>query len=332
MDGLRVDAVASMLYLDYCRTDFTPNREGGNVRLEAVEFFRKLNRAAFAELPSVLMIAEESTAFPKVTAPGEYGGLGFLLKWNMGWMNDILRFMKLDPLFRKGSHNQMTFSLSYAFAENYILPLSHDEVVHLKKSVLGKMPGSYDDRFANARLLYGFMMAHPGKKLNFMGNEFGQFTEWDEKKELDWMVLDFEKHRMLQTYLSELNSFYRGCRALWDRENSASCFSWISADDRDNGVIAFRRIAENGDELIAVLNFCPVLRKNYRIGLPRNGIYRAVFSSDRRRFGGTGERLPSVLAEEIPLHGLSFSGSFTVPPLSATYYKLVLKKQKEASL
>ncbi|MBR6259091.1 MAG: 1,4-alpha-glucan branching protein GlgB, partial [Oscillospiraceae bacterium] len=320
-DGIRVDAVASMLYLDYARTEFKPNRYGGNYNLEAIDFLRKLNRAAFAADPSLLMIAEESTAFPMVTKPGEDGGLGFNFKWNMGWMNDMLGYMSADPLFRKGCHNQLTFSLTYAFSENFILPLSHDEVVHGKRSLLDKMPGEYREKFANLRVFLGFMAAHPGKKLNFMGSEFGQFIEWDYHKELDWFLLDYEAHRQMQTFVKELNNFYLENPAFWDNESGWQGFSWISADDCSNSVVAFRRIAKDGGEIIGIFNFCPVLRRAYRLGLPAPGVYHPVFSSDRKRYGGGSVRLPAVKAAPEPMHGLPCQGKFTLPPLSAVFYR-----------
>ena len=325
IDGIRVDAVASMLYLDYARTEYTPNRFGGNYNLEAIEFFRKLNRAAFAADGAALMIADESTAFPMVTKPGEVGGLGFNFKWNMGWMNDMLHYMSTDPLFRKGIHNEMTFSLTYAFSENFILPLSHDEVVHGKRSLLDKMPGVYEDKFANLRVLLAYMIAHPGKKLNFMGSEFGQFIEWDYHKELDWFLLDYEAHHNTQTYVRELNRFYLENPEFWENESGWDGFCWISADDRDNSVAAFRRIAKDGSEIIAIFNFCPVLRQNYWIGLPEEGRYHPIFSSDRKRYGGGSVRLPVVRAKKEPMHGLPLSGKFTLPPLSAIFYRLEKK-------
>ena len=321
-DGIRVDAVASMLYLDYARTEFTPNRYGGNYNLEAIDFLRKLNEKAFSACPGVMMIAEESTAFPMITKPGYDGGLGFNFKWNMGWMNDILDYMETDPLFRKGKHNNLTFSLTYAFSENFILPFSHDEVVHGKKSMVDKMPGSYEEKFANLRVLLAYMASHPGKKLNFMGNEFAQFIEWDYQKGLDWFLTDYDAHRMTQDFVRELNRFYLDQSAFWDNEGGWEGFSWISADDRDNGVIAFRRISRSGDEVVCVLNFCPVLRTSYRLGLPEKGAYKAVFSTHRKRFGGSQMRLGPVYAKEIPMHGYPYSGVFTVPPLSATFYKI----------
>ncbi len=322
VDGIRVDAVASMLYLDYGRSVYKPNVFGGNYNLEAIEFFKKLNKAAFTESPGVMMIAEESTAFPNVTKPDYCGGLGFNFKWNMGWMNDMLRYMKEDPLFRKDHHNELTFSLTYAFSENYILPLSHDEVVHCKGSLIGKMPGEYYQKFANLRLLYGYMMAHPGKKMVFMGGELAQFAEWDFSKGLDWFLLDYDSHRMLKTYVCELNHFYREHHEFWDNEQGWDGFKWISLEDRDNSVVAFRRIAKNGDEVICVFNFTPVTREHYRIGFPEKGVYDVLLSSDFGKYWGTTTPLYPVETEEIPMHGLQYSGELTVPPLSATFYKI----------
>ncbi len=327
IDGLRVDAVASMLYLNYCRDDFTPNRDGGTWDLDAIAFFRKLNVTAFRHDPSALMIAEESTAFPMITKPPEMGGLGFNYKWNMGWMNDILAYMETDPLFRKGRHNDLTFSSMYAFAENYILPLSHDEVVHLKKAIIEKMPGSYEDKFRQTRLLYGYMFAHPGGNLNFMGGEFGQFTEWCEKRELDWSCLSYPLHRSLQDFCRELNLFYRKTKPLWENDPSPSSFCWISADDRDNGVIAFRRIDKKGKEIICIFNFCPVMRENYRIGLPEEGVYRPIFTSNDDFYSGVG-KLKRVKSENIPFHNLPHSGTFLIPPFSANFYRKISPRKK----
>jgi 1,4-alpha-glucan branching enzyme len=321
VDGIRVDAVSSMLYLDFGRREYRPNRYGGKENLEAIAFLRKLNRAIFAARRNAIPCAEESTAFPLVTKPDYDGGLGFLFKWNMGWMNDMLRYMALDPLWRKGSHELLTFSMTYAFSENYILPLSHDEVVYEKKSLIEKMPGSYDDKFANLRTFFGFMMGHPGKKLSFMGNEIAQFAEWDYKSQINWQLLDYERHRQMQTYVRDLNRFYLENSPLWNNDGDWNGFRWISPDDRDNSVVAFRRIDRRGRELIVVCNFCPVERQNYRIGLPRAGVYEAVFQSDAEQYGGRGTPLPTVVAEKIPMHGLPFSGSLTLAPLSVAFYK-----------
>ena len=325
VDGIRVDAVASMLYLDYGRKHYKPNRFGGNQNLEAIDFLRCLNEKAFAADPQVMMIAEESTAFPMVTKPPFDGGLGFNFKWNMGWMNDILSYMSTDPLFRKGRHNELTFSLTYAFSENFILPFSHDEVVHGKCSMIGKMPGEYDDKFANLRTLAAYKMAHPGKKLTFMGNEFAQFIEWDFTKRLDWFLLDYEAHARFQAFERDLNRFYLSEPALWQRDFTWEGFRWISADDRDQSVIAFLRFGEGGEALLVIVNFCPVLRRDYRLGMPEGTVATPVFSGDRKRYGGTGTRLRSVKATGAPMHSFEASGKFTVPPLSATFYRL--KKQ-----
>ncbi|MCQ2420333.1 MAG: 1,4-alpha-glucan branching protein GlgB [Clostridia bacterium] len=320
VDGIRVDAVASMLYLDYNRTEYKPNRFGGRENLEAIEFLRQLNSAAFRTNPAVMMIAEESTTFPLITKPDYDGGLGFLFKWNMGWMNDMLKYMALDPLFRKGDHNALTFSMTYAFSENFVLPLSHDEVVYGKRSLISKMPGSYEDQFNNLRAFFAFQMAHPGKKLNFMGSEFAQFSEWDYKNGLDWLLLDYEKHRQMQAFVRELNRFYLKTKALWENDSDWDGFRWLSCDDCDNSIVAFRRIDRRGRELIAVCNFCPVLRENYELPLPRAGWYVPVFNTDDKAFGGYGFEAKTVHAGRKKWGQYSHAGRFTVPPMSVTYY------------
>lgn len=322
VDGIRVDAVASMLYLDYGRRDgaWRPNEHGGNINLEAVKFLQDMSAAAFDFNPSALIIAEESTAFPMVTKPGYDGGLGFNFKWNMGWMHDMLDYMSTDPLFRKGLHNNITFSLTYAFSENFILPLSHDEVVHGKCSLLNKMPGTYEEKFQNLRAFYGYMMTHPGKKLVFMGGEFGQFIEWDFTKELDWFLLEYDMHRQLQDYVRDLNHFYLTHPALWQNDTDWHGFQWIACDDNSQSVISFRRIDAKGNEVVVVCNFCPVLREHYCIGAAKAGTYIPVLSSDDVKYGGTGTQLNPVKAKAKPMHGLKYSIELTLPPLSTVYY------------
>ncbi len=322
IDGIRVDAVASMLYLDYgrCGGQWRPNKYGGNINLDAVDFLRDMNSAAFRYNPSVIMVAEESTAFPMVTKPGYDGGLGFNFKWNMGWMNDVLGYMSTDPIFRKGRQNNLTFSLTYAFSENYILPISHDEVVHGKTSMIGKMPGTYEEKFNNLRAFYGYMMAHPGKKLNFMGNEFAQFVEWNYKKPLEWFMLAYDKHGKMKKYMRDLNDFYVKNSSFWENDTNWDGFQWIAHDDHDQSVISFIRRDSKGKEIVVICNFCPVMRKNYRIGAPE-GEYHAVLSSDSAKYGGTGVRLLRCKTKNIPMHGFEQSICVTLPPLSTVYYK-----------
>ncbi len=331
IDGLRVDAVASMLYLDYGRqnTGWIPNIHGGRENLEAVEFLREVNKAAYEANPKVLMIAEESTAWPMVTKPAFDGGLGFNFKWNMGWMNDMLRYMSLDPLFRKGNHDCLTFSFFYAFSENFVLPLSHDEVVHGKCSMINKMPGDYELKFKGLKAFYAYIMAHPGKKLLFMGQEFAQFIEWDCQKELDWMLLDYDSHRNMQSYVKELNKFYISNSALWEIDFSWEGFNWISHDDNSQSIIAFRRIDKSGNELIIVCNFVPVRRTDYRIGVPIKGSYKRVFCSDDVKFGGSTEALKdSFKAEKLSCHGYDFSISLDIPAMSVSFFTLPTKRTK----
>ncbi len=322
-DGLRVDAVSSMLYLNYDKKqgEWIPNKHGGNENLDAIAFLQKLNEAVFKLHPNTMMIAEESTAWPMVTKPVYLGGLGFNFKWNMGWMNDILEYMETDPFFRKYKHKNITFSLHYAFSENFILPLSHDEVVHGKKSILGKMPGTYEEKFANVRVLLAFMMAHPGKKLNFMGFEIGQFTEWDNNKEIEWFMLNYEYHKKLNIYIKILNDFYLKSSELWEIDYSWDGFKWISNDDFEQNIISFKRINKAGDEIIAVINFSPVERYQYKIGAA-SGTYKEIFNSNKLEFGGTGSgNHDTIISSDGEIHGYRSHISLTIPPLSAIFFK-----------
>ena len=318
IDGIRVDAVASMLYLDYGRQEgeWRPNINGGRENLEAVAFLRKLNHSLLTEHPGFLMIAEESTAWPLVTRPPEVGGLGFNFKWNMGWMNDTLFYLKLDPYFRSYNHDKLTFSMMYAFSENFILPISHDEVVHGKGSLLNKMPGSYEQKFAGLRTFMGYMMTHPGKKLLFMGCEFGQFIEWDYQKQLDWMLLEYESHRKTRDYIRALNHYYLSHPALWQVEDNWDGFRWLNADDNTRSVISYYRADEKGRKVLVLCNFAPVKWENYLLGVPEAADYRVVLCSEEACFGGAGfERGTVYRSEEAPQGQWPRSITLDVPPL-----------------
>lgn len=330
IDGLRVDAVASMLYLDYDRRDgeWCQNINGGNENLEAVQFLKSLNEAVFAKYPEALMIAEESTSWPNVTKPTDKDGLGFNFKWNMGWMNDMLMYMSLDPIYRAFNHDKVTFSFFYCFSENYVLPISHDEVVHGKCSMIQKMPGTYEEKFSSYRAFLTYMMAHPGKKLLFMGQEFAQMKEWDFQSQLDWSLMDFESHRNMLKFSEKLNKFYLENSPLWENDDNWDGFHWISNDDYKQSVIAFRRIDDKGEEIIAVCNFVPVERKDYKIGVPQKGRYKVVFNSDSKDFGGSGITGNYVKTDYYLMHGFENSLSLNLAPLSVIYLKYAPVKKR----
>ncbi len=319
IDGLRVDAVASMLYLDYDRQQWRPNKDGGKENLEAIEFLRQLNRTAFAIDGAALMVAEESTAWPMVTYPPEEGGLGFNLKWNMGWMNDVCHYLKMDPFFRQHHHRDVTFSMVYAFSENFVLPVSHDEVVHMKGSLRGKMPGDKWQQLAGVRGFYAYMLCHPGKVLTFMGTELGQWHEWDFRAPLDWYLLEEEEDcRQTHACIRALNRFYKSHRALWENDRNWDGFQWLVADDNCNNVLVFRRIARDGRSLIAVINFSPVALEGYRFGVPPKARYEEVFNTDDAQWGGSGVTNPEpIVTEAIRSHQEEQSIAVRVPPLGA---------------
>ncbi len=324
IDGIRVDAVASMLYLDYGKQggQWRPNINGGNENLEAVEFFKHLNSEIAKTYPDIIMIAEESTAWPLITKPPYNGGLGFHYKWNMGWMNDGLKYFSTDPLFRKYKHNDLTFTLTYAFSENYILPFSHDEVVHGKCSLINKQPGDYWQKFAGLRAMIGYMIAHPGKKLSFMGNEFAQFIEWNFNQELDWKLLDYDMHKKYHDYVRELNRFYLKNSELWENDTSWEGFEWITVDDSDGNVLVFKRIDKQGKEIICVFNFSPVCREKYRFGISEKGSYRVIFNSDCEKYGGAGISHPAYIkTRNEGINGFESSLELTLPPMSVLFIR-----------
>ena len=324
-DGLRLDAVASMLYLDYSRRngDWIPNKYGGRENLEAIDFLKQLNHEVYRNYPGVQTIAEESTAWPMVSRPTYVGGLGFGMKWDMGWMHDTLAYMSLDPVHRKYHHNRLTFRMLYAFSENFILPLSHDEIVYGKGSLIGKMPGDYWQKFANLRLLYGYMYAQSGKKLLFMGDEFGQWNEWQHEGTLDWALLDFDSHRRLRHWVTDLNRCYQQETALHELDFQHSGFEWVDCNDSDQSIVSLLRKGRSKDDLILVAcNFTPVPRSGYRVGVPRPGLWKEILNSDAREYGGTGMgNLGVVTADHIPFHGRPYSLDLTLPPLATVFFK-----------
>ena len=324
-DGLRVDAVASMLYLDYSRNEgeWVPNIHGGRENLEAISFLKRFNEIVYGAFPDTQTIAEESTAWPMVSRPVHLGGLGFGLKWNMGWMHDTLEYFSKDPVHRKYQHDQLTFNLWYAFFENFILPLSHDEVVHMKGSLLGKMPGDDWQKFANLRLLLGYQYTHPGKKLLFMGGEFGQWAEWDHDQSLEWHLLQYLPHQGLQRWVRDLNAFYRSHPALYEKDFTPEGFEWIDFKDADQSVISYLRKGVNPDDpVLVVCNFTPVPRQGYRVGVPREGFWQEMLNSDAEEYGGSGwGNFGGLPADPIPSHGKLYSLSVSIPPLSIMIFK-----------
>ncbi len=331
MDGLRVDAVSSMLYLDYNRRDgeWVANKYGGHENLAAIEFLQELNKIVFEEFPNALMIAEESTAWGGVTKPVHDGGLGFNFKWNMGWMNDILRYMGMDPYFRGSNHDMLTFSMMYAYSENYILPLSHDEVVHGKKSLLDKMYGNYEQKFASLKLLYAFMYAHPGKKLLFLGGELGQFVEWRFAEQLDWMLLEYDSHRGIWDFVKDLNGFYKNNRSMHENDSDWNGFSWIDAEDRERSVISFLRSSRSGrDKTVVVANFAAQDYEDYEVGVPALGEYKVVLCTDDKKYGGKYVEEKTIKAAKTKNEKFNYSIKLDIPQLSAMYIKKVKKNGK----
>ena len=325
IDGIRVDAVASMLYLDYGRSggEWRANKFGGNENLEAIDFIKEVNTKMKENYPGVMMIAEESTAWPMMTHPVEDGGMGFDYKWNMGWMNDFLSYMKLDPLYRKYHHNELTFSMMYAFSERFILVLSHDEVVHEKGSMIQKMPGGYEDKFSNLRTAYGFMMTHPGSKLLFMGQEFAQFAEFNESGELDWSLFEFDAHKYIQTYVKQLNKLYTSEPALYELDEKPESFSWISVNDANRSIVSYeRRGSKEEDTLVIICNFTPVEQKNYKLGVPSAGKWQEIFSSDNAKFGGEGRNNKTArISRTGKVDDREQYIQITVPALSVSVFK-----------
>jgi 1,4-alpha-glucan branching enzyme len=325
VDGLRIDAVASILYLDYARKggEWIPNQYGGRENLDAIAFLRRLNEIIYREKPDVQTIAEESTAWPMVSRPTYIGGLGFGLKWDMGWMHDTLDYITKEPIYRKYHHNNLTFRMLYAFFENFVLPLSHDEVTHGKGSLLGKMPGDDWQKFANLRVLLGYMYAQPGKKLLFMGGEIGQWREWVHEESLEWHLLQYLPHSGLQRWVSDLNRLYRGQPSLHQLEFEQAGFEWIDCNDVESSTISLLRKGRTAGDVIAVVcNFTPVTRFNYRVGVPKPGFWEEMLNSDAKEYGGSGQgNLGGVEAVPTPLHGRPYSLTVTLPPLAAVFFK-----------
>ena len=321
VDGLRVDAVASMLYLDYDKRpgEWVPNIYGDNKNLEAVAFLRRLNEAVFAEFPHALMIAEESTAWPLITRPTDAGGLGFNFKWNMGWMNDVLSYLATDPIYRQYNHNKLTFSMMYAFSENYILPISHDEVVHGKASLISKMPGAYEDKFAGVRSFMGYMMSHPGKKLNFMGTEFGQFKEWDYKEGIEFFLKKYPMHEKLSRAIKDLNFFYLNTPAFYEIEDSWDGFEWLAPNDADRNFIAYIRKDREGNQIVVIVNFSGITLTNYTLGIAK-GKYKLIFNTDSVKYGGSGSLKKRIYTTaKTPSHGKEYSIRIDIPKLTCVY-------------
>ncbi len=324
IDGLRIGALSSMLYLDYGKAEgeWEPNKFGGKENLDAVDFVKRLNTAVHMYHPDVMMFAEENTSWPKLTHKIEDGGLGFDFKWNMGWMNDMLHYMSLNSMWRPFNHDSLTFSFYYAFSEKFLLPISHDEVSHGKGSLIKQMPGKYDEQFSGVRAFITYMYAHPGKKLVFMGTEIGQFDEWNHEEAIQWDLLEFEKHKKLRTFFKELNKFYLDCKPLYELDTVWKGFDWIHHDDYTNSVIAFKRTDKNGDEIVSVCNFQPIRRDEYCIGVPKYGLYDEVFNSDEERFGGSGVvNGNNIKTEVMKIHGFDQGLSLTLPPLSVIYLR-----------
>ncbi len=335
IDGIRADAVSSMLYLDYGRRsgEWTPNRDGGNINYGAVDFLRKLNSTVLTSYPGAVTIAEESTAFPLVSRPPDVGGLGFTFKWDMGFMHDTLDYMALDPYFRSYNHNRLTFSMMYAFSENFILAFSHDEVVHGKASMVNKMWGDYDTKFASLRALYGYQFAHPGKKLMFMGGEFAQFIEWNYKQQLDWMLLDFPKHRGMFDYVRDLNHIYASTPALYRIDDSWDGFTWLNVDDSARSSVAFmRRAPRSRSYLVCALNFTPVPYEDFVIGLPRRGKLSELINSDDVKYGGSGvHNAPEISSGDEPFAGLPHSARIKLPPMSAVWFRFTPEPRRKSA-